>query len=917
MAESVRPPGGLRRALGSLLPAGDRDSVLTELDVLYERRAARYGRIRADAWYAAQLPSFAVRLATYAIGNADRGRGAGVRMSGDRTRRSRGLRGEAAWRSARSGLRGLRRAPLYAIASIATLGIGVAGVSSIHAVANWSLLRPVPGVERPDELVTILLASVDQEGAWWPISEPDLELLVERTRLLSGLAGATEQDVHIARVGGVPERVRGQVVTGAYFDVLGVRMLAGRPFTAAEADGSEQPHVLVLSERYASRHWRGAEQAVGAEMVVNGLRYTVIGVTEPGFRGEALPGASELWVPGGALPDLLHDPQILRRSGRQVWSTMIGRPTAGASVNAVEAEMNALMEAIRLEKAGEEHSFLATHFTFRAFPGVGLAPSLRSPTSRTLSILAGSAALLLLLACANIANLGLARAASLSGAIMVRRALGASGAAVAAERIIESALVGLAGGALGVILGAGAIGGLRASGLGLLGVPLDGVSLDGRVVAFTILAGVLAGVLAGLLPALLSRRERAASVLRAGRGVDRATNRTGRVLVVAQVALSVVLLVGGVLLARTLDNLRRVNLGVDDTGVLAFALDPGFQGYDQGAMTALVRELTAGLAARTDIASVGAVWSPPFELLHIPLLIKQPSAEWETGRVTARGFMVTPALFETLGIELIAGRPFRDGETWSTADRVAILNESAARAAYPGLSPSDVIGRTFDRRLGSESQPIRVVGVVRDARLERPSDASREYVFLPWAQGFYIGGFTVYVRTSQPLSATSPAIRDLVGELDPTLPVHGLRTWHDEIRSLLAEQRLVATLALGLAAFGLLLAAIGLYGVLALAVTRRTREIGIRSALGAQPRRTLAAVVGSGLLLSAFGLVPGLLAGAWLSRVLESRLYGIGRLDGGTYVIGAATLLVVVLFASWLPARRAMRVEPTIALRHE
>jgi hypothetical protein len=281
----------------------------------------------------------------------------------------------------------------------------------------------------------------------------------------------------------------------------------------------------------------------------------------------------------------------------------------------------------------------------------------------------------------------------------------------------------------------------------------------------------------------------------------------------------------------------------------------------------------------------------------------------------ARSFQITPALFETLGIELIAGDAFRGGEA-GAGGRIAILNETAARTLFPGVAPAALIGRSVERR-GVNDAAIRIIGVVRDARLERPAVPARSYVFVPWSQGSDVSRFTIYVRTDRSLESLSPLIREVSASIDPALPVHGLRTWRREIRSLLAEQRLVASLALGLAAFGMLLAAIGLYGVLALSVTRRTREIGIRCALGARPRRLMGRVVRSALMTSLAGLLPGLMAAASLSRVLESRLYGIGRLDPGTYILGAATLLFVVIVASWLPARRAMRVEPTVALRQD
>lgn len=897
----MRRPGGppelMRHVLGALLPPRDRAAVLEEMDVLYERRAERYGRARADAWYAVQVPSFALRVLGYVV-----------------------LRGPVVpvgvGQGVRGGLRGLRRAPLYAVASITTLGVGVAALSSVHAVANWSLLRPVPGVgAAPGELVTIELNSRDSRGSW-PISDPDFGAIAARVRTLDGVAAATAQELHVVRGSGSPERETAQAVTESYFDVLGVRMLSGRAFTPGEASGAESPHVLVVSESWASSGWDSPEHAVGSELIVNGRPYTIVGVVTDGFRGETLPGRTDLWFPGSALPDVLHDPAMLTRADRQVWAGIVGRRAAGATLEAIESELNALMDAIRQEKAGQAHSFLATHFVFRTYDGIGLEPALRPGTMRTLSILGGSAFLLLLLSCANVANLGLARAAGLGSAIALRRALGAGAGAILLERLVESALVGFAGGVLGMLLGGATIGTLRAAGLGLLGVPLDGVSMDWRVVATTLFAGTAAGGVAGVLPAIATSRERAASLLRSARHGHRTMNRMGRLLVVAQVAISAVLLIGAVLLARTLLNLQRIDLGVRDIGVLAFEVDPGLQGYDGGSTASLIEELSAAIANGAGIESVAAVWSPPYDLLSVPYVLKRPDAEWDgAGSGMARSFQSTALLFETLGIELIAGRTFRESDG-ASGERIAILNETAARTLFPGEAAASLIGRTVERR-GVSEPSIRIIGVVRDARLERPALPARPYIFVPWSQGIDVGRFTMYVRTDRPLESVSPMIREMVAGTDPALPVYGMRTWSGEIRSLLSDQRLVASLALGLAAFGLVLAAIGLYGVLAVAVTRRTREIGIRCALGARPGRLLAAVVRSAFVTSIAGLLPGLLAAAWLSSFLESRLYGVGRLDPGTYILGSATLLLVVLVASWLPARRAMRVDPTVALRQD
>jgi len=910
-----------RRILAMLLPPEDRVAVLEEVDVLYGRRVAESGRARAGVWYAWQVPSFAVRLLLYRLrsGAARRSRatvgGPGFR----RFRRGLVRLADAVSRNARNSRRCLGRNPLYVAMSVTTLCVGVAAVSVVDGVANWVLLRPVPGVDDPSGLVTI---QFEEAGAQWPyeISDRDYRAVVEHDHLLTGLAATMEQDVHVVRIGGgMPERVRAEVVTGDYFDVLGVRMVAGRGFTAGEANAREAVPVVVLSESLARRYWAAPETAVGSSVALNGGFFTVVGVVGGGFRGETLPGLTELWVPAGGLPSLLHSPDVLREDA--IWTRLVGRPVESAVPAAIEAELNALVDLVRREEPGGLW-FLGVsmdHISFRVHEGIGLAPTLRAQTTRTLSIIGTCAALLFLLTCANVANLGLGRAASLRAAIAIRRALGAGAAAIVAERLTESVMIGMIASGLGLLLSASAMTLLRGWRSGLLDIPLDGVALDTRVVGFTLLAGIAAGALAGVIPALASGREREWALLRSGRRDTPRTGRIGSGLVVAQVSLSAVLLVGAGLLARTLMNLGHVDLGVRDANVTTFRMSPGLQGYDQAATGALVHRVEIRLRSTPGIDGVAAAEHPPFSPRYTRVSLKLPDQDWEHDRLSVSMSQVTPALFETLGIEILAGRAFRDDEAWSGSggECLAILNETAAGKLFAGLRPEAAVGRTVMQAQGREDRSCRVVGVARNARLDEPGEPVRPFVFMPWSRGFDYGRFTAYVHTSVPFDQVAADIRRIAADLDPALPVYDLRPWHTEIRSLVTEQRLVAQLALVLAAFGLLLAGVGVYGVLAQAVAGRTREIGIRSALGARPVATMLRIVGNGMAMTLAGVALGLGVGAWLTRFIESRLYGVGHLDAMSYTIGMLVLLPVALVACWLPARRAMRIDPMTVLRED
>lgn len=904
------PPAWLRRCLRLALPDAHREAVVPELDALYRITRERRGAVGAGLWYARQIVSFGARLRIARLGP----------HPGPDIPSGRPSHPTFAWNAwGRDAVRAIRRSPGWAAMTISCLAIGVAGVSVVFGVANWVLLRPVPGIAAPDELVTVVLGSTQSDRAAWPISHPDLLRLRERSRVSRGFVGTVEQDVHFATGrGGTAERVAGEIVTADYFEVLGVRPARGRGFSAEE-EVAGAGDVVVVSDRLWALHWDRDPAAIGSIVDVNGAPITVIGVAPPTFHGARLPGRSELWFPPGALPTLVHAPEILQLGSRQVWGSILVRRADGAFVEDVAAELNRGMEEIRVEQSGSAHSFMAEHVVFRAFDGIGLDPLIRAPVERTLWLLGGAAGFLLLLACTNVANLGLLRSASLGPSIAVRRALGAGTARILVGRLVETCLLGLLGGVLGVCVAWLAATILEGTGLGLVGVPLDGLSLDGRVLGITIGAGVLAGALAGLGPALATRSVEAGAILGSARHGDRRAVRARGFLVVAQNALAVVLLVGAGLLGRTLANLRDVDLGIVPENVLTFQLKPDRQGYEAGEVVALMRSLLERLRARPDVDAATAVFSAPYESLFFPGVLKRPGAEWNDDDVRARTFLVTGGFFDAYGIELLAGRDVRDDEAFSSdtaARRIAVLNEAAARALFPGERPSAVVGRTFDSR-AAEDRPVHVIGVVRDARVERPSAPPAPQLFVPWGQGWEVGRFSVAVRGGGTTAGLGAGVYDLLGGLDPGLPALSMITVERRLDELLAEERLLAALAVALAVLGAVLAALGLYGVLAYDVSQRTREIGIRSALGAVPTRILALVARTGVGLTAVGGLIGLAGAIYLSRFLESRLYGVESLDITTYATGGIVLLATALLATWGPARRALRVDPMQALRDE
>jgi putative ABC transport system permease protein len=922
-AERVAPPEWARRALGVLLRrAGDAAS-LEELDELYELRAARRGAALAGWWYMRVCAGFWLRLPLEALRRNARRRRSGA--SAVAAGRRAGLSGVDGLRQdVRTAVRSLYRQPGHTIAAVLTLGLAMAGAVSVYAVANWVMLRPVPWVAEPEALSTIRLQSTESEVAHWRISDRDYRELARGLRSAFDVAAVVDQEVHLSPAVGEPVRLPAQAVSANYFDVLGVRPAEGRSFVAAEDEAGAA--VVVVSAQLRRRFGGDGSLDPGRTVRLNGRPFTVVGVAPAGFRGADLPGAAELWFPAGAVPLVLNEPGVLTARGSGLWSDLIARLRPGATTLRLESELARAMEGIR--RQGGSHSFLANHFILRAHEGIGLSQSYRRQVERTLALLAGASALLFLMGAANAANLGLARTIALSSALGIRRALGAPGWRIVRERLSESVVVALAGSAIGVI-GAGLIArAFEGASVTPGATALHGVQLDARVLGFAAAIAVLAGGLAGVLPAHTALRTDGAVLLRAARHGERRGRRLRDALVVAQVALSIVLVVVAGLFARTLWNLRSIDLGIDPDPVLAFVVNPGIQGHDATRTQQLVGELVRRLAAEPGASAAGATYTGAFDRLFVPLPVMPLGGAWGGNGVAPRSFQVAGDAFGALGLRFVAGRAFTPHEL-AAADTalsdVIVLNESAARALFPDRSSVDVVGQLLCRpaSLGDgepcdiEEGTITVVGIVADARLGRVIDAGQPYAFQPWTQRYAPDAANVYVRVAGDPLALAASARRVLQALDPDLPPYALGRLRDVVDAQLAEQRFVAGLSLLLGVLAVALAAGGLYAVLAYAVAARTREIGIRSALGARPGRILRLVIGAGLGRTALGVAFGIATAAVASRFVEARLFGVTPFDAPTYAGGALLLLVVAVAAAGVPGRRALRIDPVEALRRE
>ena len=885
---------------------GDEESrlLLGDLEELRALRAARTGERSARRWYIRHALASALRIRLHDTLTRRRAPGSPPAMHSSRL--------YDVTRSLRISLRSLRARPGFAVAVSATLALGLSGVCVVFALANWVLLRPVPGVRAPESLILVQYEADGGGGpigGSMPISQPDAAAMAQRIARFGELTASTPQDLHFATAAGMDaERIPAAIVWPNYFEVLGMQMLAGRTLRA----DSLEP-VVVVSDRLARRIWARPVDAIGAPVFINGSQYYVVGVAAAGFHGAELPGSAELWLPAATLPAVLHSPDILTGGFNQVWPQLILRPHGAVASQQIADLFNAPLQAIR--ESGRENSFIALPFSFRAYDGIGIEPALRAGVSRTLQLLAGATLLLLLLTCANVSSLVLTRSASQQTSAAIQRALGANGGRIVWERMLEIVLLAIGGALLATGITALVLRILGSISLARGGVSLEGVQLSGSVLLVTFVAAMVAGLLTGAPAAIALARTSGTTLLRASRHGNPAAERVRGALVVLQVAVSIVLVVGSTLLGRTLWNLQHVDLGFDQDNVLTFSLDTELNGYTTERTDRFLRELEAQLNAIPGVTASAFTHHSIFARFYFPASIPRPTDGPKGRGLTTRRWTMSTALLDVLGIPLVAGSVFRTD--WlsrdSTATRVGLLNEAAARAIFPGERPEHLIGRAIT--VNGTKQPVIVSGIVRDARLSSVIRPPQPYFFQPWGQGWKAGQFVVYVRAHAVDAALRQRIREVVRRMDPGLPVYGMHTLREEVAEQTVEQRFVARLALCIAITGVVLALIGLYGVLSYTVLERTRELGLRAALGADRRSLLELIVTRGLGLAVGGIAIGLVGALYFSRFLQERLYGVKPFDGAAYLAGVLLLVVVAIAASAIPGWRAARVEPMDALR--
>jgi predicted permease len=828
----------------------------------------------------------------------------------------------------RYAIRTFRKSPVFVIVAVLSLAFGIGANTAIFTLVDQVLLRLLP-VKDPQQLVLLWGRGphYGSNNGRYKLSYPMYEDFRDHNQVFSGMFCRWETSMSVSSDGRT-ERVDGELVSGTYFPVLGVGPALGRLFTAEDDKTPGGAPYAVLSYRYWLSRYAGSPGIIGKKLIVNGHPLTIIGVSQAGFDGTDPGKSPQVRVPVmmKAEMDTLgasFDYNFKSRRGR--WVNVFGRMKPGVTEQQAKAALQPFFHQMLEMEVREKDFARAAPETRQRFltMWIDLLPAskgdseLRRQFSSALLVLTAIAGLVLLIACANVANLLIARATARQKEIAVRLALGASRSRIISQLLIESLVLAITGGIAGMAL---AVWMDRAL-LGFLptgDTPLTiSSSPDWRIMSFNLGISLLTGIIFGLVPALQSTRPHLAGTLKDQVGSIAGGTSVGlrKALVAAQVTLSLLLLIGAGLFIRSLKNLKDLDPGFHTNNLVEFSIDPTRNGYKPERSLDFYRQLRENLDAIPGVEASG--------FAVIPVL---SGDEWDNS-IAIEGFshsptdmpdphmqFISPDYFRTMNIPMLTGRDFRmsDGRD---APKVCIVNEKFAKRYFKD-------GNALGRHIGMGGNPgtkldIEIVGVVRDTKYESMRDEIPVEVYQPYHQVPFVLGMVAYVRTARLPEQAFLSIRQVVNGLDSNLPVSDMKTLEKQQAESLITERLVASLSTGFGILATLLATIGLYGVMAYMVAQRTREIGIRMALGAASYNVLWLVMKEVLQLVAIGVAIGLPAAWALTRFAKSQLYGIQPNDALTIALATAGIALVAIFSGYIPARRATLVDPMRALRWE
>ncbi len=804
----------------------------------------------------------------------------------------------------RYAFRQLRKNPGFAVVAVITLALGIAANSTIFTWINATILDPIPGAAHTNEMVSIMRGARNDSPVP-PFSYLDYADLRAQNKSFSGLLAYHDNEMSLTE-SGRPQRIYGAVVSANYFDVLGVRPVFGRTFAPEEEQPQGSAPVIVISYGLWQSQFGGDPSVIGKTLEINRHPYAVIGVAPRSFVGAKTALKCDVWTPLTAenLRNLWDYSQIPHRDDN--FLQLIGRLKPGVSAATAEREMEVLMQQI-VQQYPDQHKGLNT---------ISFDPLWRSPFganvyfAKTLPILLAFAALVLLLACANVANLLLVRSIARRREMAVRLAIGSSRWHLIRQSLAESLLLSLASGLVAIILTMFTAGSMR-SFMPTSIIPISlSAHVDGTVLLATLLFSLIACLVSGILPALRTSRLAPVTVIKEESGSGGISKgRLARGLVVAQIALSSLLLVSAGLFVRTLQNAETIYPGFDPNNTLLANYELQPMGYDADKGTEFHRQLLTKIEAIPGVESATLTdWVPlAFNRRSQPF-----TAEGYVPQVRetmeSRRAVVGPNYFRVMRTPLIAGRDFTEQDT-RDSQPVAIVSQAFAARYWP---EQNAVGK----RLETYGRWYTVVGVARDSKHFSLNEAPEPIFYMPLLQ-VYRPNVIVQVRTWGDPLALAPQVERAVHELNGNLPVFGVTTMKSSIRLSTTFDRIAGTFVGAFGLVSLLLASIGLYGVVAYTTRQRTREIGIRMAIGARQEDVFRMVLRQGLQLTAIGLAIGLVMALSLTRLLQSMLLGVDASDRLTFAVVGVILTSVGLAACYLPARSAMRVEPTKALRYE
>jgi predicted permease len=904
--------------------------------------SAYLGELIDEKIAAGMSPADARRAARLELG--------GVEQVKEQVREVRtGLFIERLWQDLRYGLRMLRKNPGFTTVALTTLALGIGANSAIFSVLDAVMLQTLP-VRDPQQLLLVNWTAKDwpavvedlegsnrkdPEGGGWiteSVAYPVFEALRTRNTTLSEVfAFSANINVFNVQFEGQPHSAATESVSGNYFNGLGVQTVMGRPIIPSDDLATAEP-VAVVSYKFWKGRLGGDESIIGKTIVINSLPLTIVGVAPPEFFG-AQPGEdNDVWVTLRMFPRLVRalsfggpappggDAESAALAHWEQpstwWLVVMGRIKPGVSETQVRAELDAIFNQsidamITSEKQQENRP------TLKLAAGHKGLDELRRRFSEPLFVLMGAVGLVLLIACANVAGLLLARATARQKEIAVRLSLGARRLRLIQQLLTESVLLAVMGGLLGLLLSRWMSELLVALvGSGRQSITLQ-LGVNGRVLLFTAGVALVTGVLFGLAPAFSATRVSLTTALKeggAGGLVGARRSRLAKGLVCLQVALSLVLLVGAGLFLRTLQKLESVSLGFERDNLLLFSVAPGLNGYKGATLAEYYRRVQERIAAIPGVKAVSFSAHGPVGDGSSSSSIKIPGVTTDKEKFDLHRHLVGPRYFDTLGLPTLTGRVLDERDD-ASGPKVAVVNETLARKAFGDDNP---LGRML--RFGSDAKPrdFQIVGVVGDAKYHDLREPAPSTAYFSHLQALDVASFmTFQVRTAKDPESLVAAMRDEVSAVDSSIPVTRLDTLVGRIDKALYLERMFSRLTGSFGLLALMLVCVGLYGTMSYFVARRTNEIGIRMALGAKPAGVFRMVLGEGLTLAMAGVVIGLIGAVFGTRLIAGPLYGVPATDPLTFIVVALLLIAVGLLACYVPARRAMKVDPMVALRYE